>query len=100
MVDVDARRQDVAQGFYVAATGCFVKPWDFPLLVVKASALGHTAVPTLWQLTLCFESTNVNKKWTARALSCWTSTAIVLQAVLCNYKSFGSRRVVIRASGQ
>ena len=44
MVDVDARRQDVAQGFYVAATGCFVKPWDFPLLVVKASALGHTAV--------------------------------------------------------
>ena len=47
MVDVDAGRQDVAQGFYVAATGCFAKPWDFPPLVVKASALGHAAMLTL-----------------------------------------------------
>ena len=44
MVDVYACRQDLAQGFYVAATGCFGKPWDFPPLVVTASALGHTAV--------------------------------------------------------
>ena len=94
VVDVDACRKDLAQCVYVATTRCSRKPRNL-LIFLR----GHTAVLTLslWQLThpmLVLESTDVNKEWTGRALRCWTSTAIVPQAVWCSNKSFGRRRVV------